>query len=291
MGLVRGDRESATLAMQPPGSVQHVLRHPNILYRSLLPEDFVALRAAHVDLFPIDYDDSFFDKAVNGLTRIISYAAVDYSSGSEKLVGFVTARVLPLVEVDPMDRRHMGLDHSSLNGLRVVYILTLGVLPEYQRLGIATKLIDWLEDCAACMGASVVFLHVISYNQAAMLLYQKSCFRCVACMENFYCIRSGRQINPNQTRYDAYLFMKWVGEELHKPGPWEGAIAPFRHAFAQWNACLPWLCRDQLFLAGPTHVAGDSSNPLNAAVREQPSFAHHGIDQNSMFYRLFKRSH
>lgn len=264
----------------------------DIFYRDLQPTDFCDVRAAHVQLFPIDYEDAFFEKAVRRLNRILSYGAFDSSSGHEKLVGFVTARTVPLAEVDRMDRRYMGLHHSSLDGLTVVYILTLGVLPEYQKQGIATKLIHWLQQHAESSGATAIFLHVITYNDAAMRLYQKCCFQCIAWMENFYNIRSGRQINPNQTHYDAYLFMKWMGGDLKRQGLWEGAIAPFRHAFSQWNVCLPWLCRQPYSIVGPA-VPGYNLQGVQA-----PSQRHYGQhagvlynnpQDNGIFYWLFNR--
>lgn len=185
----------------------------------------------------------------------------------------------------------MGVRHSSLDGLTVVYILTLGVLPGYQKQGIATKLIHWLEERAEDIGATAIFLHVITYNDAAMRLYRKCCFQCIAWMENFYNIRSGRQINPNQTRYDAYLFMKWIGGDFKKQGLWEGAIAPFRHAFSQWNVCLPWWCR-QPYSLGPTNPGCSfqgAQPPSHRDYGQQPPGLYNNPQDNGIFYWLFNR--
>lgn len=174
-----------------------------------------------------------------------------------------------------------------------MYILTLGVLPGYQKQGIATTLIHWLEELAESIGVHALFLHVITYNNAAMRLYEKCQFQCVACLENFYNIRSGRQIDPNRTQYDAYLFLKWTDAERRNIGPWEGAVGPFRHAFYHWNMCFPWVCRQQCMFGvnvpyyfrqqSVQNVAfqGGYRNP--AATESSPS------QSNGMFYRLFGR--
>ncbi len=44
--------------------------------RPLQPDDFAALKLLHQQLFPIDYDDQFFHRAVAGLDQIASLAVV-----------------------------------------------------------------------------------------------------------------------------------------------------------------------------------------------------------------------
>lgn len=44
-------------------------------------------------------------------------------------MGFITARVAPLAEADPQDRRLMHLDSPALDTEHVVYLLTIGTVP------------------------------------------------------------------------------------------------------------------------------------------------------------------
>ena len=43
--------------------------------RPLAPPDFASLKAAHNEMFPIDYEDSFFESAVHSSEGIFSWAA------------------------------------------------------------------------------------------------------------------------------------------------------------------------------------------------------------------------
>ena len=42
--------------------------------------DYHSIRTAHQEMFPIDYDNTFFEQAVGGLNGILSWAAVRYVS-------------------------------------------------------------------------------------------------------------------------------------------------------------------------------------------------------------------
>ncbi|GMH42111.1 hypothetical protein BSKO_10030 [Bryopsis sp. KO-2023] len=251
------------------------MKKGQLYYRPLRPGDFAELKAAHLDLFPIDYDDGFFSKAVNGMARIFSLAAFDITGGCEKLVGFVTARLVPMSEVEKTDRQHMGVFASSWNSVSAVYILTLGVVPGYQKQGIATTLIGQLEQHSANLGARVMFFHVITYNEPAVRLYTRCHFRCVANLRNFYCIKSGRQPDPRRTRWDGFLFMKWVPMELKvSTGPVMEAIAPIRNA---WGTCWPFACRQLFVSPGP---------PPESSIEPQLQLSQ---TTTSIFRRLFGR--
>ncbi len=59
------------------------------------------LRLAHAAVFPIDYDMAFYNAAVHSTSGIFSWVAMHASQGRpDALVGFVTARVVRLAEVD-----------------------------------------------------------------------------------------------------------------------------------------------------------------------------------------------
>jgi ribosomal protein S18 acetylase RimI-like enzyme len=58
------------------------------------------------------------------------------------LVGFVTARLMRMHESDSVDRVLMGLDSPAVDGDSALYILTIGVVEEYRKLGIASRLLQ-----------------------------------------------------------------------------------------------------------------------------------------------------
>lgn len=179
-----------------------ISHHPTICYRPIKPSDLEILEQMHSDIFPIRYESEFFKSVVNG-REIVSWAAVDRSrpnGQSDELVGFVTARIVLAKESEIADLiRYDG----STSDQTLVYILTLGVVGTYRNLGIATSLIHeiikYASSIPTCRG---VYLHVISYNNPAILLYKKMSFKCVRRLHGFYLI--------NGQHYDSYLFVYYV---------------------------------------------------------------------------------
>uniref|UniRef100_A0A7S0S3M9 N-alpha-acetyltransferase 60 n=1 Tax=Chlamydomonas leiostraca TaxID=1034604 RepID=A0A7S0S3M9_9CHLO len=239
-------------------------QQPRLYYRPLQPSDYEELKAIHGQLFPIAYEDIFYQKAVRSEDRVFSFAAV--ISGSEQLVGFVTARVVYLHECDPLDRHYMHLSGHALDGCTGVYILTLGVTTSWRKCGVASALLGLVHQYAAHAGCRAVFLHVIAYNEGAMRLYNRAAYQCVARLHNFYCLSVSRNAqptaltppDPNQSHYDAYLYMLPLGHAEQGggalPNPLAAiqgvgaaavgvAMAPLRNAWGHINSCMPWFCR------------------------------------------------
>ncbi|CAI9767785.1 unnamed protein product [Fraxinus pennsylvanica] len=175
---------------------------PIISYRPIRPSDLEVLENIHGDLFPIRYESEFFRNAVNG-HDIVCWGAVDRSrpnAQSNELIGFVTARIVSAKESEVED--FISFD-SSKSDQTLIYILTLGVVESHRNLGIASALIHKVIKYASSIPTCrAVYLHVISYNNAAIHLYQKMSFQCVRRLHNFYFI--------NEQHYDSYLFIYHV---------------------------------------------------------------------------------
>lgn len=86
-----------------------------------------------------------------------------------------------------------------------------------------------------------VFLHVITYNDAAIRLYSRAGFTCNGHLPSFYYIHTGRQPDPDTCVYDAYLFVQ------HTAAAWAGsgwdvlalAVSPLRAAWGRLHGCVP----------------------------------------------------
>eukprot|EP00775_Hariotina_reticulata_P008011 gene8011-8209_t len=241
--------------MEQPLLVQPLPQQPKtaittLYYRPLQPDDFAAVKAAHAALFPIDYDDGFFHKATNGVDRIWSCAAfVIGSFGEEQLAGFITAKKVHLFECDTTDRQHMQLLSPVLDHDHAFYILTLGVLEAYRHQGVASHLINSVCQHAYDSRCRAVFLHVITYNTAAMALYMRAGFQCMARLSNFYHIATGRQPDPATVVYDAYLYVQFMGAPGGLVSPWDMitiAWTPLRSAMGRIRSCMPQLRRSYL---------------------------------------------
>ncbi|XP_062147384.1 histone acetyltransferase MCC1 isoform X2 [Alnus glutinosa] len=190
-----------------------VSRCPTIFYRPIQPSDLEILEQIHGDLFPIRYESEFFQNVVNG-REIVSWAAVDRSrpnGKSDELVGFVTARIVLAKESEIADM----LRYDSLKSDQtLVYILTLGVVDAYRNCGIASSLIRKVIKYASSIPTcQAVYLHVISYNNPAIHLYQKMSFKCIRRLPGFYLI--------NGQHYDSYLFVYYVNGSRSPCSPLE----------------------------------------------------------------------
>eukprot|EP00240_Pyramimonas_obovata_P012388 CAMPEP_0118944846 /NCGR_PEP_ID=MMETSP1169-20130426/41125_1 /TAXON_ID=36882 /ORGANISM="Pyramimonas obovata, Strain CCMP722" /LENGTH=110 /DNA_ID=CAMNT_0006890419 /DNA_START=62 /DNA_END=390 /DNA_ORIENTATION=- len=87
-----------------------------ILYRPVQPSDLDQLKEAHTQLFPIDYEQDFYHKAVQGLDCIFSWVAVveDMELGGERLVGFITVKMQNVNDEIEADQELLGWDLDVL---------------------------------------------------------------------------------------------------------------------------------------------------------------------------------
>ncbi|KAL6127416.1 hypothetical protein ACLB2K_070781 [Fragaria x ananassa] len=192
-----------------------------ICYRPIQPADLEILEQIHTDLFPIRYESEFFQNVVNG-HDIVSWAAVDRSrpnGQSDELIGFVTARIVLVKESEIGDL--LNYDPSKPDQT-LVYILTLGVVESFRNLGIASALIrEVIKYASSIPTCRAVYLHVISYNNPAILLYKKMSFKCVRRLQGFYLI--------NGQHYDSYLFVYYVNGGRSPCSPLEFVTAILNH--------------------------------------------------------------
>ena len=143
--------------------------------------------------------------------RIFSLAA--FSGSSEELVGFAIGRTMAISKMETMERHRLGILDNVWDSMHASYVLTLGVVKKWQKQGIATRLLDLFEQEAKGRGAELMFLHVITYNESAIHLYEKCSYSCKTRMRNFYYIQSGRQPEPDRWKWDAFLFVKFFLSE------------------------------------------------------------------------------
>ncbi len=111
----------------------------SLCFRSVIPEDFDQLKALHLQLFPVQYSDDFFSKAVQGVglydQELFSVIATTPDVDS-CIIGFVLAQLIPIEKCEDKD----VLDASS-PAQHVCYILTLGLVPSSRRTGLGSELL------------------------------------------------------------------------------------------------------------------------------------------------------
>eukprot|EP00850_Spirogloea_muscicola_P025082 SM002156S06713 [mRNA] locus=s2156:10:879:+ [translate_table: standard] len=153
-------------APRPPPGFRPLLRLAPVCAASV-PD----LRRLNAALFPIAYHDGFYADALasGGYTRLAYH--------EDACVGAIACRVEPQEDGAPGSR---------------LYIMTLGVLAPYRRLGIATKLLeDCLELCREDESIYEVYLHVQVNNEEALSFYRRAGFEIAETIHNYY-----RRIEP-----------------------------------------------------------------------------------------------
>lgn len=76
-------------------------------------------------------------------------------------------------------------------------ILTLGVIPDCRRVGVAARLVNECRLIAADAGAAQLFLEVAADNSAALALYTRRGFRQVGRRDNYYDPQNNRSTSKD----------------------------------------------------------------------------------------------
>ncbi|XP_059481633.1 probable N-acetyltransferase san isoform X2 [Neocloeon triangulifer] len=127
-------------------------------------------------VFPVSYNDKFYKDVLEAgeLAKLAYY--------NDIVVGAVCCRI--------------DLSENS----RRLYIMTLGCLKQYRRLGIGTKMVEHILNYVQADGNfDSIFLHVQVNNASAIEFYKKFSFEIVETKEHYY-----KRIEPA----DAHVLQK-----------------------------------------------------------------------------------
>mmetsp|Transcript_43313 Transcript_43313/g.72017 ORF Transcript_43313/g.72017 Transcript_43313/m.72017 type:complete len:179 (-) Transcript_43313:183-719(-) len=125
------------------------------------------LRKLNLAVFPVRYNDKFYSDLWSSPTQ--EYTHLAYFS--DILVGAICGRVEPQ-------------DHNKFK----VYIMTIGVLAPYRRLGIGTQLLQQvLHACSQQPDCEAIYLHVQVNNDDAIDFYQRFGFSVGDVVKDYYC--------------------------------------------------------------------------------------------------------
>ncbi|KAH7943815.1 hypothetical protein HPB52_011798 [Rhipicephalus sanguineus] len=158
----------------------------NVQLRFLAPDDATEVRRLCTDWFPIEYPDSWYHDITSN-PRFFALAAM-YGG---RIIGLIVAES----KAQSLCNREAGLLAANFPpAAQVAYILTLGVVRECRRNGIATLLLDSLlahlsqqqPQSGAC---KAVYLHVLASNTCAIQFYERRRFRPHAFLPLYYSVR------------------------------------------------------------------------------------------------------
>lgn len=112
--------------------------HSKVLFRSIHPDDKEVMMRLHKEFFPVPYSETFFTDMVLGLgvNKGELFTAIAEEIDSKEVIGFVLAQVFDYPS-QCEDKDMFGYPEPS----KACYILTLGAVERYRRMGLASALI------------------------------------------------------------------------------------------------------------------------------------------------------
>ena len=197
----------------------------NIIYKPLSKDNLNEVKNLHKEWFPINYDDSFFedilyDKGKRYFT-IGAFYNINFRDNINKeiILGlafceheYVVDRLNKYVDIDIFDEEYKDVNKNKFEELiqcvkcqyyKCIYIMTIGVMDEFRKMNIGTKLIEYIYNTALeidnCIG---IYLHVIYYNEIAIKFYKKNKFNKVKKIDNYYYI--------DGKNYDSFVFLRVI---------------------------------------------------------------------------------
>jgi len=154
--------------------------------------------------FPIEYPDSWY-REITSNPKFYSLAAIY----DHRIIGLIVA------ELKPSGKCHKEVIHFSFDqgilanhfppGTQVAYILSLGVVTDYRRNGIASLLLDNLISHLSTAESSqckAVYLHVLTSNTTAIRFYERRNFKLHTYLRFYYFI--------NGTAKDGFSYVLYL---------------------------------------------------------------------------------
>ncbi|CAK9067203.1 N-alpha-acetyltransferase 60 (Histone acetyltransferase type B protein 4) (HAT4) (N-acetyltransferase 15) (N-alpha-acetyltransferase F) (NatF) [Durusdinium trenchii] len=210
-------------------------------FRALRAEemDIEEMMALHEEWFPLSYDQDFYEKSVGGeFFSLVATWKTDQKRSEENILGMITistgcehhwdaiGHVLG-VECETACQSAEETKHGVL-----AYILTLGVAEHFRRRGLAQELlrrsVEHVQE--QLLEVQAIFLHVATYNKAAVQLYESLNFFRLEHFPAFY------QIHGKY--YDSYLYVLY----LHEKPPWRVRLRRWVDSWSrgtnQWQLTL-----------------------------------------------------
>ena len=180
-------------------------------------------RSRHVSMRPLldygDDDQTCQDGKTNGsMVRDVEQQASSIECGSSSHDGHPNDDEIMACVVGTFLEAHQLSQHQQellisdeLRYRRVFYIMTLGTSRQYRKTGLGSAMVQQcIQQVQADPSCGVLYLHVITFNQGAIRLYEKLGFYRVEEIVNYYVI--------DGKHYNCYLYAKYFhGKDESRP--------------------------------------------------------------------------
>ncbi|KAL3877874.1 hypothetical protein ACJMK2_035518 [Sinanodonta woodiana] len=173
--------------------------------RFLCPEDLDEVKRLCTEWFPIEYPDAWYQEITSN-PKFYSLAATYHS----RIIGLVVCEIKTKAKLNNEDADLLAPYFAS--STQVAYILSLGVVVDFRKHGIASLLLDSLLSYLTskeCQNCKAVYLHVLSSNIVAISFYEGRNFTVHSYLPYYYTIQG----KPK----DGYSYVLYINDG--KP-PW-----------------------------------------------------------------------
>ncbi|XP_076305559.1 N-alpha-acetyltransferase 60 [Tachypleus tridentatus] len=171
----------------------------NVQLRFLVPEDLPEIKKLCREWFPIEYPHSWYED-ISCNRKFFSLAAV-YKF---QIIGLIVVEIKSQSKCNKEDQGLLS-PHFPKTSL-VAYILTLGVVQEFRRNGIATLLLDsvisHLTNSSETSDCKAIYLHVLTTNTTAIQFYEQRKFKVHSFLPLYY--------NVHGVAKDGYSYVLYV---------------------------------------------------------------------------------
>ncbi|BFZ17695.1 hypothetical protein BsWGS_20734 [Bradybaena similaris] len=153
--------------------------------RFLGPSDVAEVKKLCREWFPIEYPDSWYEEITSN-PLFYSLAATHHS----RIIGLIVAELKPQMKLNKEDGDLLASYYPP--AAQVAYILSLGVVVDFRRNGIASLLLDSLLSYLTSkerLDCKAVYLHVLSTNTVALRFYERRRFRRHLFLPYYYAIQ------------------------------------------------------------------------------------------------------
>ncbi|XP_067673739.1 N-alpha-acetyltransferase 60-like [Haliotis asinina] len=191
--------------------------------RFLCPHDLDEVKRLCAEWFPIEYPDTWYNDITSN-PRFYSLAATHRA----RIIGLIVAEIKPRSKLNKEDADILASYYGP--SVQVAYILSLGVVGDFRRNGIASLLLDSLlsfltskegYDCKA------VYLHVLATNSVALRFYEHRNFKPHSFLPYYYSIQGKPRdgfsyvlyVNGGQPPWSIVDYISHCGKMLTKMQP------------------------------------------------------------------------
>ena len=165
----------------------------------------------HKEWFPVDYSKEYFIKFLEKNNVFFSIGAFIIINNKKYLIGSILYEIckeskfrknIPYILYD------QNIIDLCFSNNKCAYVNTIGVIDEYRKLKVATKLIEFMIEDLKNKNVIAVFLHVILHNKSAITFYEKINWNYWGIIKEHYQI--------NNKIFDAKVFYFIINEYYEK---------------------------------------------------------------------------